>query len=86
MVARALLDSGASMSLVSSRVAQTLQLPRMSAQVSLSGVQDTPVQEARSIVTVDLCPVNESNPVLAGTAAVVARVTCDLPLQGASNV
>ena len=86
MVARALLDSGASMSLVSSRVAQTLQLPRMSAQVSFSGVQDTPVQEARSIVTVDLCPVNESNPVLAVTTAVVARVTCDLPLQGASNV
>ena len=43
MVARAFLDSGASMSLVSSRVAQTLQLPRMSAQVSFSGVQDTPV-------------------------------------------
>ena len=49
-------------------------------------MQDTPVQEAHSIVTVDLCPVKESNPVLAVTAAVVARVTCDLPLQGASNV
>ena len=86
IVARALLDSGASTSLVSSRVAQAIQLPRMSAQVSFSGVQDTPMQEARSIVTVDLCPENETNPVLAVTAAVVARVTCDLPLQGTSNV
>ena len=86
MVARALLDSGASMSLVFNRVAQTLQFPHMSAQVSFSGVQVTPMQEACSIVTVDLCPVNQSNTVLAVTAAVVARVTSNLPLQGTSNV
>ena len=77
MVARALLDSGASISLVFSRVAQTLQFPLMSTQVSFSGVQVTPMQEACSILTVDLCPVNESNTVSAVTAAVVARVTCN---------
>ena len=86
MVARALLDLGASMSLVPNRVAHTLQLPRLATPVSFTGVQDTPVEESRSLVNIDLCAVQTREPVLAMAAAVVSKVTCDLPLQGAANV
>ena len=47
MVAQAFLDSGASISLVSNRVAQTLQLPKTMTQVSFSGAQATPLPLAR---------------------------------------
>ena len=83
MVARVLLDS---VSLVSNRVAQTLQLPKTSTQVSFSGAQATPLQGAYSVTTLNLCPTHSAQPVLAVTAAIVNKVTCDLPLQGAAHV
>ena len=86
IVARALLDSGASMSLVSNRVAQTLQLPKTSTLVSFSGAQATPLQGAQSVTALNLCPTHSDQPVLAVTVAIVTKVTCDLPLQGAAHV
>ena len=50
-IARALLDSGSSITLISSKAAQTLQLPTTQTKVTFSGVQDTPVQSASAIVT-----------------------------------
>ena len=85
MVARALLDSVASMSLVSNRVAQTLQLPKTSTLVSFSGAQATPLQGAQSVIGLNLCPTHSDQPVLAVTAAIVTKVTCDSPLQGAAH-
>ena len=85
-MARALLDSGASMSLVSNRVAQTLHLSNVSTNVSFSGAQATPLQGAQAITSMSLCPMNSEEPVLAVTAAIVSKVTCDLPLQGATHV
>ena len=86
MVARALLDSSASMSLVSSRVAKTLQLPRTRTKVSFSGAQNTPLQEAQAITSMNLYPLSNSKPAVHVTAAVVPKVTCDLPLQGEAHV
>ena len=37
-------------------------------------------------MNIDLCPMHTQEPVLAVLAAVVPKVTCDLPLQGAANV
>ena len=86
MVAQALLDSGASISLVSNRVAQTLQLPKTMTQVSFSGAQATPLQGAHSITTMLLSPMSSGESVFNVTAAIVSKVTCDLPLQGAAHV
>ena len=86
MISRTLLDSGASMSLVSNRVAQNLQLSRISTHVSFSGAQATPLQGAQSITSMSLCPMNSVQSVLAVTAAIVSKVTCDFPLQGATHV
>ena len=86
MIARALLDSGSSLSLVSNRVAQTLQLPKTMTNVSFSGAQATPLQGAQSITSMCLCPTTSSEPALNVTAAIVPKVTCDLPLQGAAHV
>ncbi len=86
MIARALLDSGASMSLLSNRVAQILQLPRHATNVTFSGAQATPLQGSQSITQVSLCPMTTDQPILSVTAAIVPKVTCDLPLQGATHV
>ena len=86
MRARALLDSGASMSLLSNRVAQTLQLPRRATNVTFSGAKATPLQGSQSITQVSLCPMTTDQPILSVTAAIVPKVTCDLPLQGATHV
>ena len=86
MIARALLDSGASMSLLSNRLAQTLQLPRRATNVTFSGAQATPLQGSQSITQVSLCPMTTDQPILSVTAAIVPKVTCDLPLQGATHV
>ena len=85
-LARALLDSGSSMTLVSSKAAQALNLPVTKTRVTFSGVQDTPVQSSNSIVTLCLSPLQTSHPHLQISAAVVSKVTCNLPLQGASGV
>ena len=85
-MARALLDSGATMSLISNRVAHSLQLPRKATTVSFSGAQATPLQVSQTITQVSLCLMTSDNPILSVTAAIVPKVTCDLPLQGASHV
>ena len=51
--ARALIDS---VTLVSSRVAQLLNLPVTKARVTFSGVQDTPAQASNSLVTLSISP------------------------------
>ena len=74
MIARALLDSGASMSLLSNRVAQTFQLPRCATNVTFSGAQATPLQGSQSITQVSLCPMTTDQPILSVTAAIVPKL------------
>ena len=61
LVARALLDSGASMSLVSARAAQHLQLPRTNMHITFSGVQGTPAKATNVLVILQLSPYRLTN-------------------------
>ena len=85
-IARGLLDSGSTMSLISNKLAQSLQLPRQSMTVSFSGAQDTPLKQSQAVTQVDIGPVRGHSPSLSTLAAIVQEVTCNLPLQGASHV
>ena len=84
LIARTLLDSGASVSLVSNRAVQCLQLqnPR---QLTLSGVQEAITGSSNHAVNIILSPTHPSKAKVHLTASVVTRVTCDLPLQGAGG-
>ena len=86
IVTRALLDSGASMSMLSNKVAHTLQLPRQATNISFSGAQDTPLQGSQHLTQVSLCTLSSSEPIASLTAAIVVKITCNLPLQGAAHV
>ena len=84
--ARALLDSGFTLTLISSKAVQALQLPTTPKTITFSGVQDTPIQSSKHIVTFSLSPTQASSEELQISAAVVDKVTCNLPLQGAAAV
>ena len=86
LVARALLDSGSTISLITARPANTLKLPRTSTHITFSGVQDSVASPSHSLVNVCLSPLQESEQQHQIVAAVVSTVTCDLPLQGAEGV
>ena len=86
LIARALLDSGSSVSMISNQVAQTLQLPKQAKSISFSGAQDTPLQGTRHLTSVDLCTTTSNDPITSLITAIVPRVMCDLPLQGAAHV
>ena len=86
LVSRVLLDSGALVSLVSNRLVQCLQLPKTLHQLSLSGVQGIHTNFNNCLVTFTVSPTQLSTSRVQLTAAVVNKVTCDLPLQGASSV
>ena len=79
--ARALLDSGASISLVSQRLAQQLHLRKHRQYVTISGVQDisTGVSTHATSFYIDSTDSSESN--LLVSAAIDPKVTTDLPLQ-----
>ena len=81
IVARALLDSGASVSLVSSRIVQSLQLPKTYKPIALSGAQGKDTGLSQHIVNFVV-----SSTQLKLTASVVNKVTCDLPRQDAPQV
>ena len=74
------------MSLVSTQAVQFLQLPKTSTHVSFSGVQGIPAKSTSYLVNLTVSSMQQSQRQLQLSAAVVNRVTCDLPLQGASAV
>ena len=86
MPARALIDSGAGLSLVSNRVAQLLQLKLRKADLQFSGVQGTPCKAAKHITHLSISPMQANIPSIQLTAAVVSTVTNDLPTQDLSGV
>ena len=49
-------------------------------------MQDTPVQASSSVVTLCISPLQATSPDLQISAAVMEKVTCNLPLQGAAAV
>ena len=86
LLARALLDPGASISLVTKRVVQSLQLKKDSHKLTITGAQGVSTGNSLHSATFMVRAVQSSRPSLTLTAAVVPKVTCNLPLQGAAGV
>ena len=77
--ARALIDSGAGLSLVSHKVAQTLGLPLSPSKLQLSGVQATTCRPAKFLTSLVISPLNNRLRRIQCTPAVVQVVTANLP-------
>ena len=86
LLARALLDPGASISLVTKRVVQSLQLKKDSHKLTITGAQGVSTVNSSHSATFMVRAVQSNRPSLTLTAAIVPKVTCDLPLQGTAGV
>ena len=86
LLVRALLDPGASISLVTKRVVQSLQLKKDSHKLTITGAQGVSTGNSSHSATFIVRAIQSSRPSLTLPAAVVPKVTCDLPLQGAAGV
>ena len=86
MVARALLDSGATFSLISTKAMKTLALRRSKTCVTIKGVENITTNSSCPLTTFSLSPLQDPEQAHQVSAAAVPEVTCDLPLQGASSV
>ena len=84
--ARALIDSGAGMSLVSHRISQLLNLPLTKNHLKFSGVQGTPCKPSKHMIMFTLSPMQADQPRVQVKAAVVPTVTVDLPTRELSSV
>ena len=76
--ARAFLDPGAGFSLISSRVAQLLELPLESSKTSFTTVQGTKCQGSNYLTTLTVSPLNNKRDFFC-RPAVVKKVTEDIP-------
>ena len=86
LVCRALLDSGSTISLISTKAANSLQLAKTQTHITFSGIQDSNSAPSHALITVSMSSVQAPNQPYQISAAVVPKVTCDLPLQGAAGV
>ena len=83
--ARAFIDPGAAMSLVSSRIAQQLHLPLEKTNLQFSAVLDTPCKVVKNVTQLSVSSLQGENPV-AVQAAVISTVTGDIPAQETETV
>ena len=86
MTVRALLDSGSSLSLVSTHAAQMLALTKKGSSVSIEGVGSSSNCVSYPLTNVILSPIYNAGWQRQLTAAILPKVTRDLPMQGASAV
>ena len=86
MMARALLDSGLSLSIISTKAMRTLQLKQLGTSVFIDGVGATSASKSSPLCTITLSSKYKQDWRQEITAAVMQQVTRDLPLQGASSV
>ena len=77
--ARALIDSGAGMSLVSYHLSQRLNLPLTRSTRQFTGLQGAPCGPSKHRTNFNLSPVHMDHPQILVEAAVVPTVTVDLP-------
>ena len=78
--ARALIDLGAAMTLVSSRITQRINLPLTKANLAFTGIQGTPCKVSKHLTTfVTSSSQVDQTQVTLPAAAVVQKVTDDLP-------
>lgn len=78
--ARALLDSGASISLITQRLAQQLRLKKHHQPITISGVQDMVAGTSQHATSFIVTSVNAAQSIQV-SASIVPRVAADLPLQ-----
>ena len=81
---RALLDSGATMSLITTKTMNALALKKSPTFVSITGVQNTESGHAHCLTNFILSPPHNPGLSYQVVAAAVPEVTCDLP-QGAAH-
>ena len=86
MVARALMDSGATMSLITNKAMRTLALKKSKTCVSIKGVKNTESVPARCLTNFVLSPIHNADLTYPVVAAAMPEVTCNLPLRSASSV
>ena len=80
LICRALLDSGSTNTLISTKVAnslQSLQLPKTRAHMTISGIQGSTSEPSLYRVPVTMAPVRHPEQQYHITAATVSKVTCD---------
>ena len=77
--ARALIDSGAGLSLVSKRVTQLLDLPLEPSNLQFSAVQGAPCKPSNYLTSLLISPLQNKEKQILCKPAVVQMVTCDLP-------
>ena len=77
---------GSTISLISTGAANSLQLLRTQTHITFSGVQDSTSDPYHALVSVKMSSLQEPEQPYHISAAVVPKVTCNLPLQGASGV
>ena len=86
MVARALLDSGSSLSILSTKAMRTLQLKNLGSSVTIQGVGASSTGTSYPLCSITLSSSDKDDWRQDITAAVMSKVTADLPLQGATSV
>ena len=79
--ARALIDSGASLSLVSERVAEILNLPLEPAKLHLCVIQGETIKPLENLTTLQLSPLLNKRLKIPCHPAVIPTVTGNLPSQ-----
>ena len=85
MQARAFIDPGAALSLISSRVTQILNLPLEPNRISFSTVQGTPCKGSKHITSVTIAPLHGKKEIKC-RPAVVQTVTEDIPNKTLASV
>ena len=84
--ARALIDSGAGLSLISNRVAQLLDLPLESTRLQLSVAQGGRSEPIKHLTQLHISPLQDRTLKIPCRAAVASTVTCDLPPQAVEQI
>ena len=86
VVARALLDSGATLSLLTRQTMAALELEPSDVSVKVTGVENTTTSGACPLATFAISSLHRPKEKMEMVAAVVAQATGTLPLQGAKSV
>ena len=84
--ARALIDSGAGLSLISNRVAKLLDLPLEPTRLQLSLAQGEQSKPIKHLTQLHISPLQNRTLKIPCRAAVASTVTCDLPPQAVEQI
>ena len=84
--ARALIDSGAGLSLISNRVAKLLDLPLEPTRLQLSVAQGEQSKPIKHLTQLQISPLQNRALKIPCRAAVASTVTCDLPPQAVEQI